>query len=154
MKINFKKLLMYLGITLGVGALAAFFTMNSMDIYSQIEKPMFSPPSIVFPIAWSILYTLMAISAYIVFQSDCNNKSEALTSYYIQLGVNFVWPLLFFNLQAFFISFLWLILLVVLVILMILQFYKCKPLSAYLQIPYLLWLLFATYLNFSIFIMN
>ncbi len=154
MRINFKKLFMYLGITLGVGVLSAFFTMNSMDIYSQIEKPSLAPPSIVFPIAWTILYTLMAISAYIVSQSDCENKSNALTTFYVQLAVNFVWPLIFFNLQAFLVSLLWLILLVGLVILMIIQFYKCKPVSAYLQIPYLLWLLFATYLNFSIYIMN
>ncbi len=154
MKINFKKLFMYLGITLGVGALAAFFTMNSMDIYSQINRPALAPPSIVFPIAWTILYTLMAISAYIVSQSECENKSSALTIFYAQLAVNFVWPLLFFNLQAFLFSFIWLILLVALVILMIYQFYKCKPISAYLQIPYLLWLLFASYLNFSIYIMN
>jgi len=154
MKINFKKLFTYLGITLGVGALSAFFTMGSMDIYSEIEKPALAPPSIVFPIAWTILYTLMAISAYIVSQSNCENKSSALTIFYIQLAVNFVWPLIFFNLQAFFVSLLWLILLVALVVVMIIQFYKCKPISAYLQIPYLLWLLFATYLNFSISIMN
>ena len=154
MKINFKKLLMYLGITLGVGALAAFFTMNSMDIYSKINRPALAPPSILFPIAWTILYSLMAISAYIVSQSDCENKEAALTSFYVQLAVNFVWPLIFFNLQAFLVSLLWLILLVALVIIMIIQFYRCKPISAYLQIPYLLWLLFATYLNFSIYIMN
>ena len=154
MKINFKKLFKYLGITLGVGALSAFLTMGSMDIYSQIQKPSLAPPSIVFPIAWSILYVLMAISAYIVSESSCENKNTALKSFYIQLAVNFVWPLIFFGLQAFFFSLLWLILLVVLVIIMIIQFYKCKPISAYLQIPYLLWLLFATYLNFSIYLLN
>ena len=134
--------------------MAAFFTMNSMDIYSKINRPALAPPSILFPIAWTILYSLMAISAYIVSQSDCENKEAALTSFYVQLAVNFVWPLIFFNLQAFLASLLWLVLLVVLVIIMIIQFYKCSPISAYLQIPYLLWLLFATYLNFSIYLIN
>ena len=153
-KINWKKLFFYLAVTLGTGGLAAFLTMDSMQMYSSVNKPPLSPPSVLFPIVWSILYTLMAVSAYIVSESGCKNKNSSLVLYYVQLIVNFLWPIVFFNLEAFLFAFIWLILLVILVLYMIISFYRCKPISAYLQIPYLIWLIFAAYLNFGVYLLN
>ena len=154
MKIKWKELIISLIIPLAIGGLSAFLTRNSMDVYSNINQPPLAPPSILFPIVWTILFTLMGISSYLVYVSNAKNKREALALYGVQLVVNFIWPLIFFNMQAYFASFLWLLLLWVLVALMIWQFYKAKPLAAYLQIPYILWLTFAAYLNLAIFLMN
>ena len=141
-------------IPLAVGGLSAFLTRNSMDVYSNINQPPLAPPSILFPIVWTILFALMGVSSYLVYVSNAKNKREALALYGVQLVVNFIWPLIFFNMQAYFAAFLWLILLWVLVAVMILLFYKAKPLAAYLQIPYIIWLTFAAYLNLSIALLN
>jgi len=154
MKIKWKELIISLIIPLAVGALSAYLTRNSMDVYSNINQPPLAPPSILFPIVWTILFALMGISSYMVYTSNAKNKREALALYGVQLIVNFIWPLIFFNMQAYFAAFLWLLLLWVLVALMIWQFYKAKPWAAYLQIPYILWLTFAAYLNFAVFMMN
>lgn len=154
MKIKWKELIISLLIPLAVGGLSAFLTRNSMDVYANINQPPLAPPSILFPIVWTILFALMGVSSYLVYMSNSKNKREALALYGVQLIVNFIWPLIFFNMQAYFAALLWLILLWVLVALMIWQFYKAKPLAAYLQIPYIIWLTFAAYLNLAIFLMN
>ncbi len=144
-------------IALGVGGLSALVTRGSMDIYGEIEKPALAPPGFLFPIVWGILFVLMGISAAIVYNKTKNRKTVYRTGlgvYALQLVVNFFWSVIFFNLRAFLFSFLWLILLWVLIVIMILRFYKISPLAAYLQIPYLLWVTFAGYLNFMIYLMN
>lgn len=141
-------------IPLAVGAVAGLLTRGSMDAFSQLRQPPLSPPGILFPIVWTILYTLMGIGAALISLSGDEGSGKALRTYWLQLAVNFVWPILFFALGLHFLALLWLILLVVLVIRMILQFYKISTLAAYLQIPYLLWLLFATYLNAGIWLLN
>ena len=136
--------------TLLVGVIAGLLSMNNMGIYSFINSPPLSPPSWLFPIVWSILYTLMGISLAIYY-----TKTSSVPGIYIfQLLINFIWPLIFFNLQAYFLSFIILLLLIVLVINMIREFYKVSKLAAFLQIPYLIWLLFAAYLNFAIYLLN
>lgn len=137
-------------ITLLVGLIAGFLTMNSMGIYSTINRPPLSPPSWLFPVVWTILYTLMGISVarYII-------KTNIVPRIYVlQLIVNFLWPFIFFNLEAYLLSFIWLLLLIVLAILMIVEFYRVDKLAGILQIPYLIWLLFAAYLNFAIYLLN
>lgn len=153
-KIQWKPLIVSLIISLGVGALSAAASMNSKDVYAMLNKPPLSPPAIVFPIVWTILFILMGISAYLIFVSNSSNKKSALTVYAVQLIVNFFWPILFFGQHAYLFSFFWLLLLWVLVIVMIVQFYRIKPLAAYLQIPYLLWVTFAGYLNIMIYFLN
>ena len=153
-KIQWKTLIINLLIPLAVGGLAAFLTRDSMDIYSVITKPALAPPSIVFPIAWGILYILMGISAYMICVSDHPDTGGAIAVYAVQLAVNFLWPLVFFNGSLFWLAFATLVLLWVLVYIMIRRFYKIKPIAAYLQIPYLLWLTFAAYLNLMIAILN
>ena len=152
--IKLKPLILFLLVTLGVGGLAGFLTSGSMEVYESIALPPLSPPPVVFPGVGGVLYILMAVSAYLIYmESKPGNRGELLL-YAVQLAVNFAWPILFFNLQAFLISFLWLVFLLLLVVVMIILFYRIKPLAAYLQIPYLLWLCFAAYLNFGVWLMN
>lgn len=140
-------------IPLAVGSISALLS-GSASTYLTLEKPSFSPPAIIFPIVWTILYILMGISSYIIYSSNNPNKSKALKIYGFQLFFNFFWSILFFGFSQYLLAFLWLIILIVLIILMIKQFYAISPLAAYLQIPYLIWCLFAAYLNYSIYIMN
>ena len=152
-----KKLLTYavsIAVALGVGSLSALITSGSMDIYSSVEAPPLSPSAIVFPIVWTILFTLMGISAARVYIANDYKWNNALTVYIIQLAVNFAWSIIFFNMRAFLFAFIWLILLWVLIIVMIKGFYKYDKIAAYLQIPYLLWVTFAGYLNLGIYYLN
>lgn len=118
--------------------------------YQDLIKPPLAPPGFIFPIVWTILYILMGVSYYI---SNSDDK-ELDQIYLLQLLVNLLWPIIFFVLKMYFSAFLWIILLLILVIVMIKEFLRIKKLSGYLQIPYLLWLLFATYLNIGVFILN
>ena len=150
-----KPYIISIAIALGVGALAAFLTRNSMNIYQRIERPSLSPPSILFPIVWTLLYTLMGISsAKIYLKKKSGKRDAALKVYALQLALNFFWSLIFFNLEAFLFAFAVIILLWVLIIIMIKRFYDLVPWTGYLQIPYLLWVTFAAYLNLMIYILN
>ena len=150
---NRSSLIIAILIPLAVGSFSALISGN-MSLYSTINKPAFSPPSIVFPIVWTILYVLMGISSYIIYSSDSADKTKALKIYALQLFFNFCWSILFFRYQLYLFSFLWLVILIVLICIMIKDFYKINPAAAYLQIPYLLWCIFAAFLNFSIYTMN
>jgi len=135
-----------------VGTLSSLFSGNMST--SMFNKPSFSPPSFLFPIVWTILYILMGISSYIIYSSDNQDKRKALKIYAVQLFFNFFWSILFFGFSQFLLAFVWLITLIIIIIMMIYQFYIIEPLAAYLQIPYLLWCLFAAYLNFMIYRLN
>ena len=139
-----------------VGALSGFLTRDGMDLFSTaVTQPPLTPPPVVFPIVWSILYALMGFgSARIWLSEPSPERSRALNLYAVQLVVNFFWSLIFFNAQAYGFAFFWLILLWVLVLLMILAFDKVDPISAKLQVPYLIWLTFAAYLNLGVWYLN
>lgn len=142
-----KKFLILLGITFAIAVVPTFFVnFNTSDLI----KPMFFPKDIVFPIAWSILYLLMTISLYITTKKD----NELYPIYFAQLIVNAIWTPLFFGFKLYLFSFLWIILLIVLVIMMTYKMFMKNKVSAYLQIPYILWLLFAMYLNLAIYLLN
>lgn len=151
---KYKYLLISIAIPLLIGLIIGLITMNSMDVYKELLLPKYAPPGFIFPIAWTILYTLMGIASYIVYQSDNEDKGRVLVFYGIQLIINFIWPILFFNLHLYLFSTIWLLLLLGMVIIVTYLFYKMKPLAGYLMLPYVLWLLFALYLNFNIFILN
>ena len=154
MKIRNKSaLIISILIPLTVGTMSALFSGN-MSSYSILNKPAFSPPGFIFPVVWTILYILMGASSYIVYSSNSSNKSKSLLLYCIQLFFNFCWSIIFFGLDLFLFAFIWLIALIFIIIIMIRQFLIVNPLSAYLQIPYLIWCIFAAYLNFSIFLLN
>ena len=144
-----------IAISLAVGGLSALLTNMGMDSYRVAEKPALTPPEILFPIVWTILYTLMGISAARIWiLSKDKQHNGGLLVYLVQLIVNFLWSVFFFNLQAYGFSFFWLLLLWVLIIVMIVAFSKTDKLAAYLQIPYLLWVTFAAYLNFMVWMLN
>ena len=134
------------------GALVGLIISGYMN-YGDMVKPPLSPPSYIFPIVWTILYILMGIS-YFIATKDNENDKELNQIYILQLLVNFFWPIIFFVLKMYFTAFFWIILLLILVIIMIKELLKINKISGYLQIPYLMWLLFATYLNIGIFILN
>ena len=154
MKIKDKSsLIIAILIPIAVGTLSALFSGN-MQIYSRINKPALSPPGTLFPIVWTILYILMGISSYIIYESNDLNKESALRTYALQLFFNFFWSIIFFRLNLYFTAFVWLLALIFLIVKMIVQFHRIKPIAAYLQMPYLLWCVFAAYLNFMIFRLN
>lgn len=158
MKVNWRTLLICILIPIGVGTLAGVLSMGAMEQFASMMKPPLSPPAWLFPVAWTILYTLMGISSYLIYTSeepkDSSLKSQALSTYGYQLLVNFLWPVFFFNFQWYLFSFLWLVFLWILVLKMILEFRKINPLAALLNIPYLLWLTFAAYLNLGVWLLN
>lgn len=153
-KLNYKQLAISLAVSLGIGALSGLITMMGMESFKNANKPPLTPPDFLFPIVWTILFILMGISAYIIYRSDTLEKSNALIVYGIQLLVNFFWPIFFFNMSAYLFSFIWIILLWLLIILMIKMFYPISKTAAWLQIPYLLWVTFAAYLNFGVYFLN
>lgn len=143
--------------SLGVGALSALATMSNMDLYSEIVQPPLAPPSFLFPVVWTVLYILMGISAAMIFEerkAQGEKVTRALAVYGINLFLNFFWSIIFFNFRAFLFAFIWLVALWITIVIMIIKFFRIKPLAAYLQIPYLIWVTFAGYLNLAIFILN
>lgn len=134
-----------------VGGIIGFLTSNEID-YQTLVQPPLAPPSIVFPIAWSILYLLIGI-AYFLFRKK-SKDSTTIFIYYLQLFFNYLWTMIFFVLKQRFFSVLWIITLLLLIVINIFRFYRYHKLSAYLMIPYFLWGLFATYLNIGIYLLN
>lgn len=141
-------------IALAVGGISALVTNKAMEQFETVAKPALAPPAWLFPVVWSILYILMGIGAAMVYRSDHKNKTIALIIYGAQLLVNFCWSIFFFNMGAYLFSFCWLILLLVLIGVMIKYFYDVNHVAAYLQIPYIIWVGFAGYLNFMIWMLN
>ena len=143
-------------VPLAVGFLSALLTRSSGATYSQLIRPAFSPPGWLFPVVWTILYVLMGIASYFVLIAEAPYKAKenALIVYALQLLVNFFWTFFFFNLNWYFFSFLWLLLLLFFVILTASTFYQISKTAGYLMIPYILWLVFAGYLNLSIVFLN
>ncbi len=150
MKKKFQNLF-YLFFPIVIGSLVGFFISPKID-YSLLEKPPLAPPKIAFPIAWSIIYLLLGIS-YFLYKRE-HDEIEVDFVYYFQLIVNLLWSFIFFVWKWRFIAILWILLLDFLVFLMIKLFYSRKKLSAYLNILYLLWIMFATYLTIGIYILN
>ena len=153
MKINIKQLLFYILITIGIGSIPSLF-INIGEEYKKLIKPILSPPGILFPIVWTILFVLMGISIYRIIRTNNIKVNELKVLYFIQLFINALWTPIFFGLNAYLFAFIWLILLLVLVIVMTIRFRNLDKVSSYILIPYILWLLFAGYLNLSIYILN
>jgi translocator protein len=142
---DYKKLLKIILFTFLIGTLPSWFI--PMDI-SYLIKP-FDIPKILFPIVWTIIYILMSISYYLV-----SNNDKTLGIYLIQLVINSLWTLIFFGLKQRLFAFIWLIILLIAVAIMFIKYYKINKKAGYLLIPYLLWLIFAGYLNLSIYLLN
>ena len=161
-KLNVLKLVIAIIIPLLVGGLSAFITNNAMMMFDTIKKPPLSPPGIIFPIAWSILYVLMGIASYLIYNLDIKKLNDAqvvlrkntLVIYAIQLIFNFFWSIIFFKFSMYKFAFVWLVILWVLVFVFIKNAFKLNKVSAYLMVPYLLWMTFAGYLNIMIAVLN
>ena len=143
-----------LAVPLGVGAIAAWIIQPSQDIYNTLNLPAFAPPGWLFGVVWPILYTLMGISVFIIVMQEHQMKSRSVVIFLTQLFFNFLWPIAFFTWQLFLFSSVWLLVLIGLIALMIIDFYKTNKWAGILQVPYLLWSIFACILNFTIFFMN
>lgn len=143
-------------LSVGVGALSGWLSRDGTILFGETAaQPPLSPPAILFPIVWTALYILMGISAARVSLSPPSAaRSAGLNLFVLQLTVNFFWSLIFFNARAYGFALLWLLLLWILVLLMILAFRKTAPVAAALQLPYLLWLTFAAYLNWGVWYLN
>ena len=155
-KFNLVALIKNILLPLGGGLLIGFLTRNSMVVYNSLKKPIFTPPSFVFPIVWTILYILMGIAAYRVYMNNKAGKDDkgAYFYYLIQLSINFLWSIIFFNLRLYGISFIIIIILLVLIILTIIKFFKVDKIAGVLMIPYILWVSFAAVLTFFIWMLN
>lgn len=142
--------------TEAVGLLAGWLTREGTAMYGKtMARPPLSPPGIVFPIVWTALYALMGVGAALVYQSPVSPaRRRGLTLFFIQLAFNFLWSIIFFNLQSYGLALVWLLALWGLVLAMALAFRKADQTAARLQIPYLLWAAFAAYLNAGVWYLN
>lgn len=152
--IRWKQLLLCLLIPEAVGGLAGWLTSDAAALSETLHKPPLAPPAWAFPIAWAILYALMGISSYLILQGEGPKVKPALAIYGAQLAVNFLWPLVFFLGQAYLLAFFILVLLYGLVLWMIRAFRPIRPAAANLQLPYVLWLTYAAYLNLGVYLLN
>ena len=143
-----KKILLYIFVTLFIGGIPSISVITN-NVYPSLVKPPLSPPGILFPIVWTILFILMGISIYLV-----RDNKDLRRIYFVQLFINALWTPIFFGLNNYLFALIWLILLLVTVIIMLYKFYKENKTSCYLNIPYLIWLLFALYLNTGIYLLN
>lgn len=149
---NKLKNIFYIFFPLIIGGIVSLIIKSKID-YVALIKPTLAPPQILFPIAWTIIYFLMGLSYYILNKKTkitCKEKSI----YYIQIFTNALWSIIFFYFKLRFIACLWILLLDIIVLYMIILFFRKNKLSAYLNIPYFLWVLFATYLTIGIYILN
>ena len=144
--------LFYLFFPLLIGSIVGFITSSSID-YNSLIKPLFSPPSFLFPIIWSIIYLLLGIS-YFILKKNNKDTPRIRKLYYFQLFVNALWSIIFFSLKWRFFAIIWILLLDVLVIAMVSLFFERDKKVGYLNIPYVIWSIFATYLTIGIYILN
>ena len=153
MSMKIKKLIIALAIPLAVGGLSALLS-GGMGGYADLVKPPLSPPGWLFPVVWSILYLLMGYASYRIYTSNSPQKQQALLFYGAQLLLNFLWSPVFFGLGWLLVAFFILAAMWVLILITANQFSKIDKLAGDLLIPYLLWVAFAGYLNFSFFLLN
>lgn len=144
-----KNIIISISIPIILGAIVGFIISFSMGSFDNLNKPPLNPPKILFPIFWTIFYVLMGISHYLTKNDEESNKIC-----YKQLIVNLLWSIIFFTLKLRLLAFIWILLLIYLIIKMIITFKKENKTAAYLQIPYLIWVIFATYLNLGLYILN
>ena len=141
MKINYKKLLIFILVPLSLGTLVGILTVPNSNVDSII-------PAWIFPVVWTILYILMGVSSYLIYE----DTNEIPKIYIIQLIFNLLWSFVYFKFKLFTLAFIWILLLILLVIIMIKDFISKNKLAGYLQIPYLIWLFIAALLNLIIII--
>ena len=155
-KIKWKTLIIAVAIPLLTGTIAGLLTAENTAYFSLLEKPPLSPPGWLFPVVWTLLYTLMGIASYFIIESESetSEKISALKVYFLQLAFNFLWSIFFFNLELYAFSFIWLLTLLCLIIQTTLKFRKIDTRAELLMLPYIAWVSFAGYLNLGIALLN
>lgn len=155
-KFNFKGLLKNILMSVGGGLLVGFITRNSINVYNTLKKSLLTPPNIVFQIVWLVLYTLIGIAAYRIYMNNKAEKNDYNGYFYylVQLLINFLWTIIFFNLRLYGISFILIIILLILITITTIKFFKVDKISGVLMVPYIGWITFASYLTFYIWIFN
>lgn len=151
---TWRSLLLLIVVTLGSGGLVGFLTQRDTEFYESLIKPVFAPPGWLFPVAWSILYVAMAVSAWFMLSAGGRDRFLLLGLYFAQLAVNLIWPVIFFIGKALGMAFFWLVLLWALAAVMLCQFFRESRVAGWLLVPYQLWLTFAGVLNFFIASLN
>ena len=155
-KIKWKTLIIAVAIPLLTGAVSGLLTRENTAYFSLLEKPPLSPPGWLFPVVWTLLYTLMGVASYFAIESQAETaeKISALKVYFLQLAFNFLWSIFFFNLELYAFSFIWLLTLLFLIVLTALRFWKIDRRAGLLMLPYIAWVSFAGYLNLGIALLN
>ena len=155
-KHNISDMLIYIISAEIIGAVSALLAGGFSDFFNKYEEPPLLPPGWLFPVVWTILYAVMGYSAYLITHSyaETSQKKTAMTIYWVQLALNFMWSIIFFRFEALWLAFVVIMALWVMIIAMILSFRKISPLAAYINIPYLIWVTFAAYLNLATAIIN
>lgn len=146
-----------IAVPLLVGLTSAYVTMGNMDLYPELTAPPLAPPAWLFPIVWTVLYILMGVSCAMVLTHRSRDEVSAkkgIKLYAVSLALNFGWSIIFFNNSAYFAALIWLLLLLYTVVRYALFYRKVSPIAAILQLPYILWLIFAAYLNAGIWLLN
>lgn len=153
---TWKPYLIWIILSEAVGGLSGWLTRNGTQIYkAKVVKPPLTPPNIVFPIVWAVLFALMGIGAARIYLSPASaSRTRSLRLFFLQLLFNFFGSILFFNLQRYGLALIWLVILWVLILCMVLSFRSSDKLAMRLQIPYLLWVAFAAYLNLGVWLLN
>lgn len=141
---------------IAVGGVSAFITKDSMNLYQEITKPPLSPPSIVFPIAWAILYLMMGAASYLATTSKKKGSDIFIANiwYILQLTMNFFWSIIFFGLKLYLLAFVWLIFMYIAIIICTRDYFRISKLAGWMMVPYIIWMGFAAYLNLAIVILN
>ena len=155
-KINYRSLAICILIPLAVGGLSALFTLGSMKDFAALRQPPLSPPGWLFPVVWTILYTLMGIASYLVLETPTYDEGKecAFKSYFLQLAFNFLWSIIFFSFGLYEIAFAWLLCLLALIVITTVRFFRISKPAALLMLPYIAWVAFAGYLNLAIATLN
>lgn len=153
---NVGRLIVSLIIPLVVGIVSAMLSRNGMADYASMDKPPLSPPAWVFPVAWTILYLMMGLAAYLICttEGDFHAKIMAMIFYWVQLVMNFMWSIVFFNWELYLVAFIWLMVMWVIVILCSYWAFKVNKKAGWMLVPYILWLTFAAYLNMGTYILS
>ena len=151
-----KSLLLCLAVPLAVGGASALLTRDEMQHFASLRQPPLSPPGWLFPVVWTLLFLMMGLASWLMQNSGAGRGEirRARTVYAVQLVFNFFWTILFFNLGRYLFAFVWLLVLWCLILLTFILFSRLDKRAGYLLIPYLLWVTFAGYLNFGIWMLN
>lgn len=138
-----------------IGGLGAIATTPNIDSwYATLNKPSFSPPNYLFAPVWTILYALMGVAIYLVWSNEKKNKKAAYITFLIQLGLNLMWSFIFFGYKLLFPAFIEIVLMWIFILLTIFNFKKISVVAAWLMLPYILWVSFASILNFAVWWIN